>query len=302
MSLSCTFIWKDRNLFGFFSFCFYLIKNKLSTVCVFLYQGDSGVAYVGYKGRNKRKAVRDERRRWTNKTVPYKIERGLPHRTVQWIFQAMKHWEKYTCLRFLPRQRQLTYIVFVRLPFCSSPIGMIPKPGAQEIMVGSCSDAASLIHEIGHAIGFFHEHSRPDRDLYVDIPISDLSDQSVQKYGPRIINTFNLDYDYRSIMHYGDDHFNIRTLDKYYQDKIGKAKWLSFLDIQLANLMYKCDEGCQSRPWCPEEGYIGEDCQCNCEGEVNGKERTQRCDILRWQQVKYIALRLIWARIMSHHK
>ena len=204
----------------------------------------------------------------------------------------MKHWEKYTCLSFLPRQRQLNYIVFVRLPLCRSPIGMIPKPGAQRIMVGACDSTAQLIHEIGHAIGFYHEHSRPDRDLYVDIPISDLSDQSVQKYGPRIINTFNLDYDYRSIMHYGDDPFNIRTLDKYYQDKIGKAKWLSFLDIKLANLMYKCDEGCQSRPWCPEEGYIGEDCQCYCEGEVNGKERTQRCDILRWQQVKYIALRL----------
>lgn len=27
----------------------------------------------------------------------------------------------------------------------------------------------SLLHELGHTIGFFHEHTRPDRDDYVEV-------------------------------------------------------------------------------------------------------------------------------------
>jgi hypothetical protein len=60
------------------------------------------------------------------------------------------------------------------------------------------------VHEIGHMIGFWHEHQRSDRDDYVTISREDLADTvdsrvSVLDIG-RTRNT--LPYDYSSIMQY----------------------------------------------------------------------------------------------------
>ena len=38
----------------------------------------------------------------------------------------------------------------------------------QTVSIGNrCSTFGVLIHELGHVIGFWHEHSRPDRDNYI---------------------------------------------------------------------------------------------------------------------------------------
>lgn len=60
-------------------------------------------------------------------------------------------------------------------------------------------------HEIGHSIGFWHEHQRSDRDNYITI----LEDNVIKGIlfiteFIRVGNTLNLlPYDYSSVLHYG---------------------------------------------------------------------------------------------------
>lgn len=56
--------------------------------------------------------------------------------------------------------------------------------GRQEILIGSVEakcKVGNLIHEIGHTLGFFHEHSRPDRDQFVKVNL-DLVMQGEYKF------------------------------------------------------------------------------------------------------------------------
>lgn len=56
--------------------------------------------------------------------------------------------------------------------------------GRQEILIGTVEakcKVGNLIHEIGHTLGFFHEHSRPDRDQFVKVNL-DLVMQGEYKF------------------------------------------------------------------------------------------------------------------------
>ena len=64
--------------------------------------------------------------------------------------------------------------------------------GQQIISIGKgCGDKGTVIHEIGHAIGFWHEQSPRDRDRYVKILIHNVRDGS-EKYFGKFFRTLNM--------------------------------------------------------------------------------------------------------------
>lgn len=62
-----------------------------------------------------------------------------------------------------------------------------------------------------HALGFFHEHIRPDRDDYVIINETNINPKQVaanfNKQLPSAVLLLDLPYEYGSVMHYGNDAF-----------------------------------------------------------------------------------------------
>ena len=73
------------------------------------------------------------------------------------------------------------------------------------LYVHSSPQKPLLIHELGHVLDFYHEHSRPDRDDYVTIhPEHVFPDWLYKfiKYPTSSVDSHDIPYDYASIMHY----------------------------------------------------------------------------------------------------
>ncbi len=71
------------------------------------------------------------------------------------------------------------YVEFVNSGGCYSKIGRAywPFPLPQAIYLGRCADLPGHIkHEMMHTLGFYHEHSRSDRDMFVEIKWENIQD------------------------------------------------------------------------------------------------------------------------------
>jgi astacin len=137
-------------------------------------------------------------------TIPYKITAGNTGNIKSAVAQFNAVFKGL--LRFVPVSGQHDYVNF-DLSFppgntCYSYIGDI-HAGAQDINGGSDCPISALLHEMGHAVGLYHEQSRFDRDSYIDFFLDNVIDGQESAYAQNTDNAQDVgSYDFASIMHY----------------------------------------------------------------------------------------------------
>lgn len=107
---------------------------------------------------------------WPKGVVTYQIASSLGRysRAMSAIRTGMADWTSKTCIRFKKRTSETAYLYFRTGRGCASYVGRIGR--RQEVYLArGCWYTGIVSHEIGHAIGFYHEQSRPDRDNYISI-------------------------------------------------------------------------------------------------------------------------------------
>jgi hypothetical protein len=84
---------------------------------------------------------------------------------------------------------------------CESYVGMVG--GEQEVTGSYACSLGTLLHEMGHVVGLFHEQSRSDRNTYVTFNYDNVIKGSIDNFNQLTDDAQNLtSYDFASIMHY----------------------------------------------------------------------------------------------------
>eukprot|EP00111_Clytia_hemisphaerica_P024238 TCONS_00071436-protein len=178
--------------------------------------------------------------------VPYTFARGFSYKSV--VGQAIAEYNAKTCIRFVPRRSSdRSYVEFMHGGGCYSMIGRVG--GKQQISLGNgCGTKGVAIHEMMHALGFFHEQSRRDRDSYITINWNNIPGRvryNFEKYRHGQAQTLGQPYDKKSVMHYGNYAFSTNRQKTIVSksnpnEVLGQRRGLSTIDIRQLKTMYKC--------------------------------------------------------------
>jgi Astacin (Peptidase family M12A) len=137
---------------------------------------------------------------WENNSIAYTIDPDLPKKLKKYITTAIKYYNEETNLKWVKRTSQKDYVSFQPSSGCASYVGR--KGGKQPILLASYCSYSAVIHEMGHALGFQHEQTRPDRDEVVIIHWDKIPTLWQSQYQIIEDSSTYRRYDHYSIMHY----------------------------------------------------------------------------------------------------
>jgi len=150
-------------------------------------------------------------RYWHDSVVYYTILDGFDNSVRKAILTAIWFWSQSSPARFIESATEYNRVEFTPIEdeSCVSYVGQIG--GTQTVVLhatGSCN-VGRITHEIGHAIGFYHEHTRPDRENYIVIQEGNILEGYTSQYDEVTGHLYGEhEYDYGSLMHYPQDGFS----------------------------------------------------------------------------------------------
>ncbi|KAF7646427.1 hypothetical protein LDENG_00187960 [Lucifuga dentata] len=195
-----------------------------------------------------RNSIIGDQYRWP-KTIPYYLEDNLEMNAKGVILKAFEQYRLKTCIDFTPWKGEQNYISVFKGSGCFSSVGN-QREGKQRLSIGkNCDRLGTVEHEFLHALGFWHEQSRSDRDDYVTIMwdrIEPGKEHNFKTYNDTVSSALGIAYDYGSVMHYSKTAFNIGsdptivTKIPQFMDVIGQRMGFSRRDLTKLNHLYNC--------------------------------------------------------------
>ncbi|GMS89775.1 hypothetical protein PENTCL1PPCAC_11950, partial [Pristionchus entomophagus] len=202
---------------------------------------------IANRRRHKRNGVSRIAKLWPNGKIPYAISPHYSSHERALLARAVKAYHEKTCIRFVPRTAGETDYLFIgKVDGCFSEVGR--TSGVQVLSLDNgCMEYATIIHEMMHVVGFYHEHERWDRDSFIDIIWQNIDKGALDQFGKVDLSKtsyYGQSYDYKSILHYDSLAFSKNgfptMLPKARASTIGNAKDFSDVDLAKINRMYNC--------------------------------------------------------------
>ena len=160
-------------------------------------------------------------KRWPGNNVYYTVSgEGISNNDIELLKECIKEIEDNTYLTFYERVGEPNYI---NINFVNSTewiaysnfIGM--KGGRQEIRITKEAwRRGTIIHEICHALGLYHEQCRADRDKYINVLFNNIPEEDryqFKTYRERGESGQDVgEFDFNSIMLYSSSYFNKKSV------------------------------------------------------------------------------------------
>jgi len=189
---------------------------------------------------------------WPNGVVPYEFDSNVTTANRDVAILAMSDWAAVATLFFQPRNGESNYVHIQ--DHSSDNNSMVGMQGGEQIINIHNWNEFTIVHELGHTLGLWHEQSRPDRDTYVTINWDRIEEDKEHNFEIHSDGYMIGPYNFDSIMHYHQCAFsecedcwsdpdNCRTITvnpnwSYMQDLIGLNDNISDLDKITMSLMY----------------------------------------------------------------
>uniref|UniRef100_A0AAR2LMA3 Metalloendopeptidase n=1 Tax=Pygocentrus nattereri TaxID=42514 RepID=A0AAR2LMA3_PYGNA len=177
--------------------------------------------------------------------VPFTVSNDFSSSDRSVIAGAMATFHSKTCIRFVSRTFEADYLSIQSRDGCYSAVGRQGGMQVVSLSRNGCVYHGIAQHELNHALGFYHEHTRSDRDYYVRINWANISPTLQYNFNKKETNNLNTPYDYSSVMHYGKTAFSINGQDTITpipdpSVPIGQRVDLSAIDVKRINILYNC--------------------------------------------------------------
>ncbi|MEP6700815.1 MAG: M12 family metallopeptidase [Bacteroidota bacterium] len=148
---------------------------------------------------------------WANGTLPIVIAPSIYENGLGGVVHdAINAFNNRTELCLVPRTNQDDYINIIFSPDLGTAAGVSKlgrQGGGQTLFLGPPATYGTVMHELMHAAGFYHEQCRSDRDQFVRIVEANMEADKKNQFQiePGITQST---YDYCSIMHYSPTAFS----------------------------------------------------------------------------------------------